>query len=77
MNKTRRKQLSGIVDNLRDLMDELESVKNEEQEAFDNMPEGLQYSERGEVVGINIDSMDDAVSSLSDVIDALTEIIEQ
>ena len=77
MNKTRRKQLSGIVNNLRDLMDELESVKNEELEAFDNMPEGLQYSEQGDVMVKNIDSMDDAVSSLSDVIDALTEIIEQ
>ncbi|MGG7621296.1 hypothetical protein [Bacillus coreaensis] len=35
----------------------MESVKDEEQDAFDNFPEGLQVSERGE-------AMEDAISKI-------------
>ena len=48
MNKARRKQLSEIQEKLAELKDMIETVLDEEQEAYDNLPESLQESERGE-----------------------------
>ncbi len=58
MNKQRRKELERIADLLSECMSGLESVKEEEQEAYDNLPEGIQYSERGEAMQENVDDLD-------------------
>ena len=50
MNKNRRKQLERIVEQLENLRDDLEMLKDEEQECFDNLPESLQESEKGEMM---------------------------
>lgn len=50
MNAVRRKKISKIMDALAQIQEELQEVLEEEQEAFDNMPESIQFSERG---GIN------------------------
>lgn len=47
MNKIRRDQLSEIAGKLEVIKDELEELKEEERECFENLPEGLQESERG------------------------------
>lgn len=38
--------------------------KKEEQDAFDNLPEGFQLSERGEAMESAISSIDDAIISI-------------
>ena len=48
MNKNRRKAIGDIYDKLIDIQSDLECIRDEEQEAFDNLPESIQYSERGE-----------------------------
>jgi len=48
MNNARRKAIKKIAEQLDILKSEFEALKDEEQEAFDNMPESLQSSERGE-----------------------------
>ena len=48
MNKQRREQLSEVVGKLEVLKDELEELKEEERECFENLPESLQESERGQ-----------------------------
>lgn len=48
MNKIRRKSLEEIICKISEIKDLLDQVREEEQDAFDNMPEGIQYSERGE-----------------------------
>ena len=48
MNAARRKRLAEAVDLIASAKENIEEVKEEEQEAFDNMPESLQGSERGE-----------------------------
>lgn len=53
MNDRRRKELYDIID-------KLESLINNEQESFDNMPENLQFSEKGEKLEENIDSLTEA-----------------
>lgn len=54
----------------------IEGVRDDEQEAYDNMPEGLQCSERGEQMYEYVSTLDDAVDSINDTIDYLNEIME-
>lgn len=48
MNKQRRKKLGEAFDKLCEVSEILAEVKDEEQEAYDNLPENFQYGERGE-----------------------------
>ena len=67
MNKPRRKALESILCRLMDIAEELEAVREEEQEAFDNMPESLQYSERGEQMEAAIEALEEAYEAISDM----------
>lgn len=77
MNKQRRKELDKIQDEIMDLQTALEELKDAEQEAFDNLPESLQYSERGEAMQSAIENLEYAHDSLQDAIDNISEVIEQ
>ena len=48
MNKSRRATLQEALNKISEARALIEEMRDEEQEAFDNMPEGLQCSERGE-----------------------------
>ena len=77
MNKARRKQLEDLIEQLSGIKDSIEAVLEEEQEAFDNLPEGIQESERGEVMQENIDNLQTAADSLeSEVIDYIQGVID-
>lgn len=69
MNKSRRKQIDEILEQLNPLLLEIESVKDEEQEAYDNLPESIQNGDKGE-------KMSDAVNTLEYAFDSLTEVID-
>ena len=78
MNNTRRKQISTLIGSLERLnnhyseeelnkcMNRLEDIKNDEEEAFDNMPEGLQYSQRGMDSEAAIDNLEEALGYLEE-----------
>lgn len=74
MNAKRRKRIENIISKLEDLSVEIEEVMNEEQEAFDNLPESIQYSEMGENMEEYISSLDYAMNYVSDAISSLEEI---
>lgn len=57
--------------------DELYNLQQEEQEAFDNMPESLQESERGQAVGECASDLESEYDTLEDVINNLQEILER
>lgn len=76
MNKQRRKELDKIQDTLLEVQTDLEAVKNEEEEAYDNLPESLQDSERGEVMQDAISILEDALNSIEEAIDYLNDILE-
>lgn len=67
MNKARRKELSKIIELLQEAQERLEAVKEEEQEAFDNVPESLQHSERGETMEEYIYRMEEMLEALDTV----------
>ena len=74
MNKQRRKELAEIINLIEEARERLEAVRDDEQEAFDNMPESLQYSERGETMEDYISTMDELIDYLDT--DNLQEIVD-
>lgn len=82
MNNTRRRrinelktQIDFVNNQLKDASKRLSSILNEEQDAFDNMPEGLQSSYRGMCSEDAIDLMEEAIDSLDDAIKSLGDIL--
>lgn len=77
MNKNRRKRLQEIADTLEDQLSALEEIRDEEQEAFDNLPEGFQGSDQGQAMEECADALDTACSDLESMKDSLIEILER
>lgn len=80
MNKQRRRELANIVSAMENVstpidIEELEGIKSDiemvlmdEEMAFDNMPEGLQYSMRGEASQEAQDNMNEAIDAIDEFI---------
>ncbi|MFC5358132.1 hypothetical protein [Azospirillum himalayense] len=66
MNKDRRKRLAEAAELLEQALAVISEVKDEEQEAFDNLPESFQQGERGQ-------TMEEAISNLDDIHIAIEE----
>jgi hypothetical protein len=86
MNKQRRKELADVMDelskfaaalvlvpNLAEILEKLESLKDEEQDYYDNMPEGLQNGDKGAAAQQAVSDMENAISALEPLRDALDE----
>lgn len=73
MNKDRRKQIQAIRTDLENLQGRVNELKEEEQQTFDDMPEGFQQGERGEATQTAIDALDAAANSIGEAADSLTE----
>lgn len=76
MNKERRKRIENAIANLQDVMEEVCAIQEEEQDAFDNLPEGIQESSRGELMQETVDGLDNVASDLDDVISNLQEVLD-
>lgn len=74
MNKNRRNRIAQALESLRPIVSDLESILDEEQEAFDNMPVSLQEGERGEQSSTAIDALESATSEINSAIEALEGI---
>ena len=69
MNAQGRKEIAKYIASLEEIKDKLDSMIK-----FDNMPEGLQESERGEAMQEAIEQLETACDNLDEVISALQEI---
>ena len=49
------------------IVDELGNIRDELQDHFDNMPEGLQYGDTGQLLEERISYLDDAISELENI----------
>lgn len=76
MNKQRRARIQEVVDQISVLCQELEELRDEEQEYMDNMPENLQCSEKYEIAGEAVNNLDSAIGSLEEAIDYANEASE-
>ena len=77
MNKQRRKELDRIHTLLLEASEALEMVASDEQDAFDNLPEGLQQSERGKEIEETASNLAEWAETLSDIVGELWEVIER
>lgn len=60
MNNARRKRICKIADALNELKSQIDELHDEEQEAFENIPESLQGTERYEIAGNAVDMLESA-----------------
>lgn len=81
MNKARRKELEDCQTKLNAIANEaiaiaarLEEIRDEEQDAYDNMPESLQNTERGEEMLTVIDGIKNILSNLESLQEADSEM---
>lgn len=58
MNNDRREELLEVCDILDDAINRLTEIREDEQDAFDSLPEGLQESSRGEAMQDAMDTLD-------------------
>lgn len=76
MNQSRRNQLRDIQQQLQDIYERLDILCNEEQEAYDNMPESIQDSARGDAAQSAIDTLESVRDQVQEASDGIDEIFE-
>jgi uncharacterized protein Yka (UPF0111/DUF47 family) len=75
VNDKRRKPLEEIKEQILALVDEVQAVSHEEEEAYYGMPEGLKNTPNREKMQEAITAMETVIESLEEVQDALNEAI--
>lgn len=73
MNKERRKKLDDVIYLLQASKDIIDKVQTEESDAFYNLTDGLQCTERGMKMEECIDNMEDAMGLIDDTVDLLED----
>jgi len=83
MNDKRRKELHALIDRLRAAADESSNLYtdfsitvDEEREAFDNMPESLQQSEKGESTSEGLNTLESALGMLDAIMDDFNQVAD-
>lgn len=73
MNRQRQKKLTEALEKITEVMDILESVKSEEEESYENLPDNFRDGDRGEEMQNYIDMIEEAYGYLDDA----NSVIEQ
>ncbi len=74
MNNQRREKLRNINRKLEEINSELNAVKDDEEWAFESMPENLQSSMRGEDSQEYISIMEDAIDHIEQALEQMGEL---
>lgn len=86
MNTKRRNAIESVINELiekfeeikAEAIDQLSEIRDEEQEAYDNLPEALQDSERGENMQNCIDALEYFMSDLENMeIEGTDDLLEE
>ena len=76
MNNTRRKSLRELIEKTEGIKQEIEEIKTEEEEYYNNMPSSVQDGEKGDRAQTLIEYLDEAMTAAGDVIENLTSAAE-
>lgn len=76
MNNTRRKSLWELIEKTEGIKQEIEEIKTEEEEYYNNMPSSVQDGEKGDRAQTVIEYLDEAMTAAGDVIENLTSAAE-
>ena len=74
MNRSRRKRLAEAFEKLEEVKAILESVKEEEEESLENLPDNFRYGDKGEEMQNYIDMLDEACGGLEDANSVIDQI---
>lgn len=74
MNKVRRTQIQRVSDSISNIITEIETIRDEEDEARESMPENLVGSERYETSEVASDTLQDTIDLLEESVERLSEI---
>lgn len=77
MNKERRKRLDEVIDQLVELQAEVASIYEDECEAYDNLPDNLNDTDRANQMCENADDLDEVVRDIDSLVDTLRYIQER
>lgn len=75
MNNKRRKAIKRAYDLIVEAKETIEICIEEELECYDNLPESIQESERGEEMENNVEQLQECSNNLDYATDALEEFI--
>ena len=73
MNAQRRKEIEEVLNELADLRSRVDAIHGEAQDAYDNMPEGLKASERGQASEAAASALDGALTAFDEIESSLNE----
>jgi hypothetical protein len=84
MNRERRSRIRGLIKAFKDLSStiqndlssQVQDLHDLEEEAFDNMPESMQDSDRGTAMQDIMDELQSAVDLCSEASDAIDSIVD-
>jgi hypothetical protein len=76
MNAKQRELLMKLQGDIEAVKSQVDFILSDEEEKFDNLPEGFQAGERGEKMQSGIDLLNDVTNSLEETIDYFTQIFE-
>lgn len=76
MNNTRRKKLRELIEKTEGIKQEIEELRTEEEEYYNNMPEAFQDGEKGDRAQTAIEYLDEAMTAAGDMIENLTSAAE-
>lgn len=74
LNKVRRTQIQRVSDSISNIIAEIETIRDEEDEARKSMPENLVGSERYETSEVASDTLQDTIDLLEESVERLSEI---
>lgn len=74
MNKQDRKDLTGALVKADEALEEIRRLAESEQGKFDNLPEGLQAGERGQVLEEAMYALDTAATELEITLDDIRDL---
>lgn len=63
MNNTRRKSLRELIEKTEGIKQEIEEIKTEEEEYYNNMPSSVQDGEKGDRAQTVIEYLDEAMTA--------------
>ena len=76
MNKERRKQIAEIITKLNDLRQGVETLKGDEEDALDNLPDSFRETEKGERMEEIISNIEEAGGYIDEAITCLEAAVE-
>ena len=76
MNAKRRKRLEDALSLLEQAIDIINEIRDEEEDAYNNLPEGIKESERGEQMSVNVSTLEDAATSIEEAAGSINETLD-